>query len=99
MQVQSINNQSGPNFGIKVSLETIRKANQACIEHAKLARSQGLTLAEYNELHREDYIRTIGNKTYDFYAISKSIVANKEKLNEAYGNALRKFRSGLSKIQ
>ena len=99
MQVQSINNQASPTFGIKVSLETIRKANQACIESARLARSQSLTLAEYNELHREDYIRTIGNKTYDFYAISGSIVANKEKLNKAYGKALRKVRSEFGKIQ
>lgn len=41
MQVQSINNQYSPNFGIKISLETIQRANQACIERARLARSQG----------------------------------------------------------
>ena len=99
MQVQSINNQNSPNFGLNISSETIKRANQACIERARLARSQGLTLAEYHELHREDYIHTIGNKTYDFYAICKNIVANKEKLNEAFGNALKKVRSLLNKNQ
>ena len=88
MQVQSINNQYSPNFGIKISLETIQRANQACIERARLARSQGLTLAEYNELHRE--IHTIGNKTYDFYAIAKEIVSDRKKLNKAFGDAWNK---------
>ena len=54
MQVQSINNQSSPNFGLNISSETIKRANQACIERARLARSQGLTLAEYDKRHRED---------------------------------------------
>ena len=99
MQVMFVKNQSGPNFGIRISQKTVQRANQACIERARLARSQGLTLAEYNELHREDYICTIGNKTYDFYAISKNIIANKEKLNEAYSNALKKVRSRLRETQ
>ena len=90
MQVQSINNQYSPNFGIKISLETIQRANQACIERARLARSQGLTLAEYNELYREDYIRTIGNKTYDFYAIAEEIVSDRKKLNKDFGDAWNK---------
>ena len=90
MQVQSINNQSSPSFGIKVSSETVQRANQACIERAKLARSQGLTLAEYNAMHREDYIHTIGNKTYDFYAIAEEIVSDREKLNKVFGDAWNK---------
>jgi len=90
MQVQSINNQYSPNFGIKISSETIERANQACIERVRLARSQGLTLAEYNELHREDYIHTIGNKTYDFYAIAEEIVSDREKLNKVFGDAWNK---------
>ncbi len=90
MQVQSINNQYSPNFGIKISLETTQRANQACIERARLARSQSLTLSEYNELHREDYIHTIGNKTYDFYAIAEEIVSDRKKLNKAFGDAWNK---------
>jgi len=99
MKVQSINNQSSPNFGIRISLETVRRANQACIERARLARSQGLTLAQYDALYREDFVHRIGDKTYDFYAIAKEIVANKgkmKKLNEVYGNAFRNARSKLS---
>ena len=84
MQVQSINNQYSPNFGIKISLETIQRANQAGIERARLARSQGLTLAEYNELYREDSIHTIGNK------IAEEIVSDREKLNKAFGDAWNK---------
>ena len=87
MQVQSINNQYSPNFGIKISSEIIRKANQACIERGKLARLEGLSLEEYNTLYRKDSIHRIGDKTYDFYAIAKKIVSNKEKLNEAFGKA------------
>ena len=64
--------------------------NTRCIERARLARSQGLTLAEYDKLHREDYIHTIGNKTYDFYAIAKEIVSDREKLNKAFGDAWNK---------
>ena len=95
----SINNQPSPNFGIRISERTVRRANQACIDHAKAARSQGLTLAQYNELHRGDHVHTVGNRTYDFYAIAKGIVENKEKLNEAYGNALRRVRWRMSKPQ
>ena len=98
MKVQSINNQSSPNFGIRISLETVRRANQACIERARLARSEGLTLAQYDALHREDFVHRIGDKTYDFYAIAKEIVANKgkmEKMKEAFGNA---FRNALRKL-
>ena len=90
MQVQSINNQYSSNFGIKISLETIQRANRACIERARLARSQGLTIEEYNELYREDYIHTIGNKTYDFYAIAEEIVSDRKKLNKAFGDAWNK---------
>ena len=84
MQVLSLSSQSGPNFGLKVSLETIRKANQACIERVRLAKRQGLTLAEYKELQKEDN-QTIGS------IIAKYIIANKAILNKAYGNALRKI--------
>ena len=98
MKVQSINNQSSPNFGIRISLKTVRRANQACIERARLARSEGLTLAQYDALHREDFVHRIGDKTYDCYAIAKEIVANKgkmKKMSEAFGIA---FRNALRKL-
>jgi len=88
VQVTYINNQSSPIFGTKISLETIRRANQACIERGKLARLEGLSLEEYNALHRD--IHRIGDKTYDFYAIAEEIISNKEKLNEAFGKAWNK---------
>ena len=93
MQVQSINNQYNPNFGTKISPETIQRANQACIERGRLARNQGLTLGEYNALHREDSVRRIGGMTFDFYAIAKKITSNKEKLNEAFGKAWNRVMS------
>ena len=90
MQVISINSQYSPNFGTRISLETIQSANQACIERGKLARLEGLSLKEYDAIHREDFIHRIGGKTYDFYAIAKEIISNKEKLNEAFGKAWNK---------
>ena len=90
MQVQSVKNEYNPNFGIRISLESVRKANQACIECGKLARLEGLSFEKYNALHREDFIHRIGDKTYDFYVIAKEIVSNKEKLNEAFGKAWNK---------
>ena len=100
MQVLRLqNNSATPNFGIRISLETVRRANQACIERARLSRIKGLTLAQYDALYREDFVHRIGDKTYDFYAIAKEIVANKgkmKKMNEAYGNAFRNARSKLS---
>lgn len=83
----SINSFNSPNFGTRISLETIRRANQACIERGKLARFEGLSLEKYNALHREDFIHRIGDKTYDFHVIAKEIISNKEKLNEAFGKA------------
>ena len=100
MKVLSSNNQSSPNFGIRISLETVRRANQASIERARLARSKGLTLAQYYALHREDFVYRIGDKTYDFDAIAKEIVANKGKMkemSEAYGKAFRNALIELSK--
>ncbi|MBQ6515717.1 hypothetical protein IJI31_00900 [bacterium] len=75
MQVQSVNNQYNPKFGTTISSETIKRANQACIKRGRLAKRQGLTLAEYDALHREDFIHKIGNKTYDFYAIAEEIIS------------------------
>lgn len=90
MQVQSVNNRYNPKFGTRISLETIRRANQALIERGKLARLEGISLEEYDALHREDFIQRIGGKTYDFYAIAKEIMSNKAKLNEAFGKAWNK---------
>ena len=86
----STNSFNSPNFGIRISLETIQKANQACIQRGKLAKLEGLSLEEYNALHREDFIHRISGKTYDFYAIVKEIFSNKEKLNEAFSKAWNK---------
>jgi len=93
MQVQTVNNKYNPNFGIRISLKTIQRANQACIEHGKLAKLEGLSLKKYDALHREDFIHRVGGKTYDFYSIAKEITANKEKLNETFGKAWNKVIS------
>jgi len=79
MQVQAVSTQYKPNFGTTISLETIKKANQTCIKRGKFAKRQGLTLDEYNALHREDYIHRIGDKTYDFYAIAEEIISKLRK--------------------
>lgn len=84
------NNVNNPNFGLMISTETVRRANQACIERGKLARSQGLTLKEYNSLHREDFVRKIGGKTFDFYALAEKLTSDKEKLKKAFSNAWNK---------
>ena len=71
---------NSPHFGVLISTKTVRRANQATIERSREARRRGLSLAEYQRLHKEDYVHRIGGKTYDFYAIGKKIMSNKEKL-------------------
>ena len=93
MQIQLNNNYNNPNFGVMISTETVRKANRACIERGKLARRQGLELAEYNALHREDFVLKIGNKTFDFYTMIERVLANKEKIKKAFGEAWDKVVS------
>ena len=85
MQVNKISNKNNVNFGI--STETVKRANWTLIERGKLARRQGLELAEYNALHREDFVLKIGNKTFDFYTMIERVLANKEKIKKAFGDA------------
>ena len=87
MQIQFNNKYNNPNFGIMFSKETVRRANQACIERGKLARLQGLTLNEYNALHRQDFVHKIGGKTFDLYELTEKLTSNKEKLKEAFSKA------------
>ena len=91
MYVDKISIENNPKFGIAISTETVRRANRACIERSKLASRKGLVLAEYDALHREDFIQRIGNKTFDFHAMSERILANKEKIKEAFGDAWNKI--------
>ena len=88
MQICKVANKNNTNFGI--STETVRRANQPLIERGKLARRQGLDLAEYNALHREDFIHKIGIKTYDFYAMAEKVMADKEKIKKVFAKALDK---------
>lgn len=85
--ISVINSSNNPNFGIMISRKTVQKANRTCIERSKLAKLEGLTLAEYRALHREDYVQKIGNKTFDFYAMAEEIMSNKEKVKKAFSNA------------
>jgi len=75
--LSTISTQNNINFG-RISIASIRQANQACIDKTRLAKIRGLTLGEYRNLHQEDYIKKIGNKIYDFRTIAKKILANKE---------------------
>ena len=93
MQIQLNNNYNNPNFGVMISTETVRRANRACIERSKLARRQGLELAEYNALHREDFVHKIGGKTFDFYALAEKLTSDKEKIKKAFGEAWDKVVS------
>ena len=93
MQIQLNNNYNNPNFGVMISTETVRRANRACIERGKLARLQGMTLKEYNTLHREDFVKRIGAKTFDFYAMGERLTSDIEKLKKAFGEAWDKVVS------
>ena len=93
MQVNKLSNKNNASFGANITTETVRRANRACIERSKLASRKGLGLAEYDALHREDFIQRIGNKTFDFHAMSERILANKEIIKEAFGDAWDKVVS------
>lgn len=86
MQVK-LSNKNNASFGINITTKNIKRANQALIERGKLARLQGLTLEEYNVLHREDYVQKIGTKTFDFYAMAKKVLEDKEKVKKVFGEA------------
>ena len=90
MQIQLNNNYNNLNFGAMISTETVRRANRACIERGKLARLQGMTLKEYNTLHREDFVHKIGGKTFDFYALTEKLTSDKEKIKKAFSDAWNK---------
>ena len=90
MQVNKLSNKNNASFGANITTETVRRANRTLIERGKLARRQGLELAEYNALHREDFIHKIGNKTYDFYAMAEKVMADKEKIKKVFSKALDK---------
>lgn len=77
-----VNNSNSSNFKANISIETVRRANQACIQRGKLARSQGLSLTEYNAIHREDFVHYVGNKRIDVYEIMQKLTADKEKFNK-----------------
>ena len=86
-----VNSTNSPHFGVLISTKTVRRANQATIERGREARRRGLSLAEYQRLHKEDYVHRIGGKTYDFYAIGKKIMSDKEKLKKAFSDAWNKI--------
>lgn len=89
-----INNSTNQNFKANITMETVRRANQACIERGKLARKQGLSLAEYNAINREDFVHYVGNKRIDVYEIMQKITKDKEKLRkacrDAWNNVMKK---------
>lgn len=86
----TINNSSKFSARTIISTKTVRNVNQKMIVRGKLAKLEGLTLAEYNALHKEDFTYKIGNKTIDFYALAQEIVSGKEKLKKACSNAWKK---------
>ena len=89
-----INNLENSSFGAKISRETVIRANQACIERGKMARRQGLSLAEYNAFNREDFVHYVGNKRIDVYEIMQKLTADKERLRkackDAWNNVMKK---------
>ena len=91
MQVNKLSNKNNASFGANITTETVKRANRTLIERGELARRQGLELAEYNALHREDFILKIGNKTFDLYALSEKLTSNKEKLKKAFSDAWNKI--------
>jgi hypothetical protein len=93
MQVNKLSNKNNASFGANITTETVKRANRTLIELEKLARRQGLELAEYNALHREDFVLKIGNKTFDFYTMIERVLANKEKIKKAFGEAWDKVVS------
>ena len=87
MQVNKLSNKNNASFGANITTETVIRANRVLIERGELARRQGLTLREYNALHREDFVEIISARTFDFYAMVERILANKEKIKKAFGEA------------
>jgi hypothetical protein len=93
MQVNKLSNKNNASFGANITTETVKRANRTLIERGKLARRQVLELAEYDALHREDFVLKIRNKTFDFYTMTERVLANKEKIKKAFGEAWDKVVS------
>ena len=91
MQVNKLSNKNNASFGANITTETVKRANRTLIERGKLARRQGLELAEYNALHREDFVHKIGGKTFDLYELTEKLTSNKEKLKKAFSDAWNKI--------
>ncbi|MBQ7764133.1 hypothetical protein IJ384_02050 [bacterium] len=90
MQVNKLSNKNNASFGANITTETVKRANRTLIERGKLARRQGLELAEYNALHREDFVKRIGAKTFDFYAMAERLTSDIEKLKKAFASAFKR---------
>lgn len=85
-----VNSTNSPHFGVLISTKTVCRANQATIERGREARRRGLSLAEYQRLHKEDYVHRIGGKTFDFYALTEKLTSDKEKIKKAFSDAWNK---------
>ena len=86
----TINNASKFSARTIISTKTVRNVNQKMIERGKLAKLECLTLAEYNAIHKEDFVHKNGRKTIDFYALAQELVSDKEKLKKACSDAWKK---------
>ena len=79
---------------MQISMETVNRANKSIIECSKLAKREGLTLPMYDVLHRKDFVKRLGGKTFDYYAIAEKIVSDadfvKKSFNKAWNDVMGK---------
>ena len=72
---------------VQISIETVNRTNKAIIERTKLAKREGLTLPMYDVLHRKDFVKRLGGKTFDYYALAEKIASDTELLKKSFSKA------------
>lgn len=73
---------------MQISIETVYRVNKSIIECSKLAKREGLTLPMYDVLHRKDFVKRLGGKTFDYYALAEKIVSDTDFVKKSFNKAL-----------
>ena len=72
---------------VQISIVAVNRTNKAIIERSKLAKREGLALPMYDVLHRKDFVKRFGGKTFDYYALAENFASDTELLKKFFSKS------------
>lgn len=72
---------------MQISIVAVNRTNKAIIERSKLEKREGLALPMYDVLHRKDFDKRFGGKTFDYYALAEKFASDTELLKKSFSRA------------